>query len=136
MLLDYIRDHQLNDCVTFLGNLPEERVLEEYGKCAVVALTSFEESAGMVLQQAMAAGVPVVATDVGGIPCIVTDGVTGFIVKLGNIEDLAQKIAILLNDENLRSDLGRRAKEEARERFTAEVIAKRAVDVYRRVIAG
>ena len=74
ILKNYVKEIQLNKNIKFLGPLSEEELLEEYRQCALLVLCSYEESAGMVLQQAMAAGKIVIATKSRGVPCIVKDG--------------------------------------------------------------
>jgi glycosyltransferase involved in cell wall biosynthesis len=134
LLQDYIRTNRLEKYVTFLGNLDEEDVLKEYGRCSLLALTSYEESAGMVLEQAMAAGVPVVATRVGGVPCIVKDREVGFLVKLGDTQDLAEKIYSLLQDEDLRNRFAKNGKAEAARRFSPAAIAEATHKIYQKVL--
>ena len=66
ILKNYVKEIQLNKNIKFLGPLSEEELLEEYRQCALLVLCSYEESAGMVLQQAMAAGKIVIATELVG----------------------------------------------------------------------
>ena len=87
----------LSDEVKFFGSITEKEVVAEYGKAQVFVLSSEEEPAPQVIAQAMAAGLPVVSTSVGGIPFLVKDGQNGFLVPPGNVERLAEKI--ILNPE-------------------------------------
>jgi glycosyltransferase involved in cell wall biosynthesis len=113
----------------FSGTLMRKMdVHKEYGRCSLLALTSYEESAGMVLEQAMAAGVPVVATRVGGVPCIVKDREVGFLVNL------AEKIYSLLQDKALRNKYAENGKSEAVMRFSPAVIAEATHDIYQKVL--
>jgi glycosyltransferase involved in cell wall biosynthesis len=90
----------------------------------------------MVLQQAMAAGKPVVATRTGGIPCIVMDNVTGWLAEPGNVQELANKICTLLENEGLRKSMGEAGKKEAVRRFRPEVSASAIYDVYRMALGS
>jgi glycosyltransferase involved in cell wall biosynthesis len=135
LLQGYIRTNRLEKHVTFLGSLNEEDVLKEYGRCSLLALTSYEESAGMVLEQAMAAGVPVVATRVGGVPCIVKDQEVGFLVQLGDTQDLADKIYSLLQAKDLRNKFSESGKTEAVKRFSPAVIAEATHNIYQKVLS-
>lgn len=135
ILKDYINKNNLVNNVKFLGHLSDNELYEEYSRSSVFALTSFEETSGMVIQQAMAAGKPVIATRAGGIPCIVEDGITGLLVEPGNLKDLADKIKLLFLDAELRVRLGKRGKLEAINRFQSEVVARNTYSLYKEVIA-
>lgn len=128
-----IRDQQLEDHVVFTGQLDEEDLLREYSECAVFVLPSRQETAPMVIEQAMAAGKAVVATRVGGVPYLVSQGQTGLLVEHGDVAGLAEAIASLLSDTALRVRMGAQAKEEASRRFRAEVVARQTYEVYRRL---
>lgn len=135
ILNDYVNSMKLQNNVKFVGPLSEEELLEEYRQCALLVLCSYEESAGMVLQQAMAAGKPVIANRVGGVPCIVNDELTGFLVEIGDIMELANKIDIVLRNKDLRNSLGEMAKKEALQRFKPEIIAQKTFEVYRKILS-
>ncbi len=124
----------LQEHVRFLGALPEQRLLQEYAQCALLALPSRQEMAPMVIQQAMAAGKPVVGSRIGGIPYLVAPGETGYLVDYGDVEGLAQAIVPLLKDEDLRARLGARARAVAQTRFRAEDVAQRTLAVYRSIL--
>lgn len=92
--------------IIFAG--PREQYLLPAYYCAaeVTVLPSRYESFGMVALEAMACGSPVIATDVGGLPSIVKDGLTGYIVAGDDWRALAGKIALVMRDEKLRQRLG------------------------------
>jgi glycosyltransferase involved in cell wall biosynthesis len=102
----------------------------------VFAMPSLMEAMPFALIEAMAAGLPAVATSVWGIPEIVRDGETGLIVPPGESGGLAAAILRLLDDEGLRSRMGARAEEEARAKFSLEAMAAETVAVYQSVAAG
>jgi len=135
-LQDFVRANGLGDVVTFCGAITDAEVVREYEEAAVVVLPSFEESAGIVLEQAMAAGKPAVATRVGGIPCIVTDGVTGWLTRLGDVRELAQALRGLLGDERQRRLMGSAGREQAVRRFSNRGVAEATCAVYRAVLDG
>jgi glycosyltransferase involved in cell wall biosynthesis len=131
---DYVAEHGLEPCVEFLGFLDREKTMTEYARCAVLALPSLEENAPMVVIEAMAAGKPVVATRVGGVPDLVQEGETGFLVPPSDDEALAQRLGQLLDDADLRARLGRRARQVCRARFHVDHVARRYYELYRRVL--
>ena len=135
----YVREQGLDEAATFLGQLTQEQLLTEYARCAVFTLPSFQETAPMVIEQAMAAGVPSVATRAGGVPWMLEDGLTGLTLPVpgsseGDPEALAAALARLLQDGESAERMGRRAKEVARARFWPESVARRTLEVYRQVL--
>jgi N-acetyl-alpha-D-glucosaminyl L-malate synthase BshA len=114
--------------VLFLGN---QDCMEELLPLAdVFLLPSREESFGLVALEAMSAAVPVVASDVGGIPEVVEDRVTGFLHDPDNVSGMAASVLRLLKDGELRSRMGREARRVARERFDTDAMVDRYVRVY------
>ncbi|HTX17165.1 MAG TPA: glycosyltransferase family 4 protein [Bacteroidota bacterium] len=84
----------------------------------IFLLPSYAETFGLVVIEAMAMGTPVIATDAGGVPEIVTDGKTGLLIEPKSIPAVSSALQRLLDDEGLRRSLGSTAKEEARRRFS------------------
>ena len=84
----------------------------------------------------MAAGVPVVTSDRCGMPYMVRDGETGFLVDPGNPGEIADRVAELLGSEELRRRLGQKGREIALERYHPDAVAARTAEVYRRAVAG
>jgi glycosyltransferase involved in cell wall biosynthesis len=124
----------LSGNVTFRGQLDQEHLLEEYTHCSVFVLPSLQETAPMAVQQAMAAAVPVVATPVGGVPALVQDGQTGLLVETGNSDALAEALLHLLQDDQLRKDMGQRARADATARFAPEIVARKTKAVYDEIL--
>ncbi len=131
---ELVQGLRLERNVHLLGLLDEARLLEEYEQCAVVVLPSSQETAPMAIQQAMAAGKPVIATRVGGVPHMILHGETGLLVDCGDVVGLAKAAVRLLSDDTLRARLGKKAKEEAVRRFRAEVVARRTYEAYQKVL--
>lgn len=118
--------------VTFLDHI--EDLSWVWSALTVLVVPSWQEAFSMVLIQAMAAGLPVIATRVGGPAEIVTHRVTGWLVPPREIQSLAEAIALLLDDAPLRERLGRAARAEVHERFDRSRIIARIESVYRQVI--
>jgi D-inositol-3-phosphate glycosyltransferase len=108
------RDLELGDLVVFLGAKDQDRLHYYYNSADVLVMPSHYESFGMVALEAMACGTPVVASDVGGLSYLVRDGETGFHVPNGDFVALASTLARLLQDDQLRRDLGEEATRWAR----------------------
>jgi len=129
-----IEETGLQNRVTFLGALSQGELLEEYARAQMLLMASREETTPQVIAQAMACGLPIVASRVGGIPNMVQDGKSALLFPLGDITACAQHIFRLLDDECLRESMQVRILEEARLRFHPESVAEQTVRVYREVI--
>jgi glycosyltransferase involved in cell wall biosynthesis len=113
-----------------------ERARAQLPTFDVFALSSLWEGMPLGILEAMHAGLPVLATDVGSVAEAVRDGETGYLVPPGDDAALQERLARLLGDAGLRARLGARARTIAGERFTAEAMAHRYEAVYRDVLAG
>jgi D-inositol-3-phosphate glycosyltransferase len=127
--------HGLDDLVTFLGKRDQDSLPYYYSAAAAVVVPSQYESFGMVALEAMACGTPVVASQVGGLAYLVQDGVTGYTVPFSDVEALANRLAELIKDPDLRDKLGIQAASLAQE-FSWDIIASRIIDQYIEVIAN
>ena len=111
--------------------------IEDYLQAADIALyTSESESFCLSILESMFFGCPSVATAVGGIPEVITDGETGLLVPFGDVPKLAQAVERLIKDVPLRQKLGLAAKEAALSRFTAAGIVPQYEQLYRRLKAS
>jgi len=126
--------HRLSDKVRFLGPLDAMALQQEYSECALLALPSLIETAPLAVLEAMAAGRPVIATRVGGLPHLIEDGVTGLLVPPGDAVGLAEGIQRLLSDPALRVRMGSGARAVAHSRFLRDVVVARYRRIYEDVI--
>ncbi|MBC7262847.1 MAG: glycosyltransferase family 4 protein [Chloroflexi bacterium] len=133
-LRKFASEHGLQDAVSFLGALDQKALLQTYADCALLVLPSKQETAPIAVAEAMAAGRPVVATRVCGLPYMVDDGRTGLLVDYGDVDGLASAITILLVDEERRRAMGGAAREEAEQRFRPKVVAQRTLETYHQVL--
>lgn len=129
-----VAEKGLEGKIKIAGRIPHAELLQTYARAAMVVMPSIEETAPMTLAQAMAAGKPVVATPVGGIPWMVEDGVTGYLVDVGDTQGLASRVLDLLLDEPKRKQMALAAREKAQDLFVADVVAERTVQVYRELL--
>ncbi len=106
------------------------KIAELTSLCELCILPSFFEGMGRVLLEAGACGKPVVASNVGGIPDVVKDRVTGFLVPPGDPSALSREILRLLSDPDLARDMGEAAKQRINERFDARTMVREIVDLY------
>jgi glycosyltransferase involved in cell wall biosynthesis len=124
------------DCggrVTFLGQ--RDDLARLYQAFDLLLHAPRQEAFGLVVAEAMAAGVPVVATRVGGVPEIVSDGQTGMLVDAESPVAMCEAAHVLIESTELRRDCSRRAVEVARANFNLETQARRYLGVYNDVLA-
>jgi glycosyltransferase involved in cell wall biosynthesis len=101
-----------------------------YNSLDLLALPSYDEALPMCVLEAMAASRPVIATRVGSVPRAVLPGLTGMLVKPGDVAGLARALTDFLSDTDLRQRCGTRAKEHVQRNFSAEVMASAYLDLY------
>jgi D-inositol-3-phosphate glycosyltransferase len=123
------RDLGVGAWVDFRGPQPQDVLPDYYAAADLCVMPSRYESFGMVALEAMACGVPVVGSRVGGLNATVQDGVTGLLVAEGDVDALARGIAGLLSDEGRRRALGRQAVEWAG-RFGWPCVARKVAELY------
>ena len=123
-LLDLAKELKLEDKVIFRGYQNKESINELLCDSSIYVMTSHTESFGLVLIEAMSAGVPCLAyTSAQGANEIISNGVDGYLIKDRNEDEMIEKISELINDSKLRNKLGLNAKEKAKE-FSKEKIVK------------
>jgi glycosyltransferase involved in cell wall biosynthesis len=94
------------------------------------------EGLGMAIMEAMGAGLPVVASRVGGVPDLVLEGETGFMIPPDDVEKYAEKILLLLKNDQLRQKLGSNARYFAEKHLNKQTILAQLETVYGEVLAS
>jgi L-malate glycosyltransferase len=126
------RDNRIEGKVHFLGK--QDNIEELIGISDLFLLPSENESFGLVALEAMACEVPVVASRVGGLPEVITNGVEGFLVEPQDVTNMAARALDILADESLRREMGARARETAHLRFCSTKIIPTYEAFYRKVL--
>ncbi len=118
-----------------LGPVPHHERYAFFRRADLFVLPSYGEGMPMAVLEAMAAGLPVIATRVGGIPELIDDGVEGFLIEPGDVLMLANRIAMLVTDETLRRQMGARARAKAQQ-FDQAVMVSRLTKEIRQMLTG
>ena len=127
-------DLGLRDDVLFLGR---HGSVDEILSCAdLFLLPSQSESFGLAALEAMACGAPVVASNAGGLPEVVVDGVTGYLLPVGDVDRMAEAGVRILSDSEHAKSLSQAARALAVERFSATAIVPRYETLYDRVLTA
>jgi glycosyltransferase involved in cell wall biosynthesis len=119
--------------VTFLGWVPNADLPPYYRAAAVSVIPSLEEGFGIPAAEAMGCEVAVVASDAGGLPEVVEDGVTGLVVPRGDPAALARAIGSLLADPDRRREMGQAGRARALRLFDWDRTAEQFEQLYREV---
>ena len=125
---------QLERTIWIEEMLPKPEVIQLLTHATVFVCPSVYEPMGIVNLEAMACETAVVASRVGGIPEVVAEGETGFLVEPGNAADLASRVNELLGDAELAARFGKAGRKRAVEHFSWRAIAERTADLYRSLI--
>jgi N-acetyl-alpha-D-glucosaminyl L-malate synthase BshA len=128
------RDLRVDRHVTFLGK--QDHVERLLPLAHVLLMPSELESFGLAALEAMACGVPPVATRVGGVPELITGGVDGYLEAVGDVEAQAARVAALLSDEKLHRAMSRAARSTAGDRFCTDRIIPLYERYYEEVVSG
>jgi glycosyltransferase involved in cell wall biosynthesis len=123
------RDRGVADRVRFAGRVGQDDILSFYERADVFALTSFAEGVPVVLMEAMATELPVVASAVNGVPELVEDGVHGRLVPPGRSDLFAAALAALARDPEGRADMGAAGRERVAREFADDASAARLRDL-------
>ena len=108
-----------------LSSLPEDVVIHELTHTDIFVFPSLYEPYGVVVQEAMSFGLPIVASNVGGIPKQMNDGVEGYLVPLGDSKVLAEVLRKLIMDPGLRKQMGKKSYKRATELPTWDNVCER-----------
>ncbi len=127
------RHHGVEKKVHFLGK--RDNIEDLIGICDLLLLPSDNESFGLVALEAMACEVPVVVSNVGGLPEVITDGVEGYLVEPHNIDGMAERALTILSDDDRLRQMGKLARQSARKRFCSSMIIPQYEEYYRKIIS-
>ncbi len=131
----FIAQQALGETVQFLGSLSRDEMVREYARCSVLALSSEQETAPVVVAEAMASARAVIATRVCGIPDMVEDGLSGLLVDCGDVDGMADALLRVLRDPELRTAMGRHGRVLAEQRFGVDVVAGKTWQAYHSIAA-
>jgi glycosyltransferase involved in cell wall biosynthesis len=134
-VMEAVRRFALEPAVHFVSGVPDERIVELYAEAELAVVPSLYEGFSLPAVEAMAAGVPLVATTGGAIPEVVgDDGTTAALVPPADVGALVSTIAALLDDPARRAAIGEAGRQRAVERYSWERTAARTVELYRELM--
>lgn len=125
-----IQQMELKNHINLLGHIQWEQLARWYRHAAVFLMPSYYETFSISCAEAMACGLPVIATTAGGIPEVVQDGVTGILVPPGNPQSICDALVPLLSDEQRRFQMGEKGRKRALDLFEVGKIADKTMCLY------
>ena len=126
-----LAENGMLDRTIFLGSVANSEMPDLYRAADLSVLPSLAEATSIAGLEAMATGLPLVGTDVGGIPTIIEDKATGLIVPPRDPDAMANALGQLISDADLRRRMGAAARAKVEREFTWPVIVRKTVEVYR-----
>ncbi|MHB8174748.1 MAG: glycosyltransferase [Nitrospirota bacterium] len=133
-LSGFIRDNRLEKAVEITGGVHHEDLPEYYDKGYLFVLPSHSEGMPVSMFEAMAMGLPVVVSAVGGVPEVITHGKNGLLIKPRSVEDIVEKVSLLLENRALAQRIKETALGEVRSKYTWDASAKMLVAKYEELL--
>jgi glycosyltransferase involved in cell wall biosynthesis len=121
--------------IEIAGWKTRDELLMEMERASLLVLPTFEDNCPMVVLEAMAVGLPVIASKVGGIPDLITEGSTGMMFDPAGSESMCSTTSAMIASSELRTSIGRNSKQEARARFHPRVVAEEHLKIYQEILA-
>jgi glycosyltransferase involved in cell wall biosynthesis len=128
-----IKRHAIEDRVEMPGHINHEQLVGELAKASLLLLPSRQENSPMAIAEAMAAGIPVIASNRCGMPYMVEEEETGFLIDPESTGQITDRLTRLLGSEQLRQKMGLAGQEFAMKRFHPRAVAEKTRAVYRQV---
>jgi glycosyltransferase involved in cell wall biosynthesis len=133
-LLRLSRDLGIASRVQFTGWLPRKELVYLLNRCTTFVLPSMYETFGVVLLEAMAAGKPVIASDLPGIGELIENHANGMLVRPGDASSLSRAMEICLEDDALRKTLGERARNKIETTYDFSVVTKQNLEAFDQIV--
>lgn len=132
-LEELVRSLKIEEKVEFVGRVPHEKVLRYYQEASVFVLPSLNEGMSNAMLEALAVGLPILATDTGGSKKVISEGQNGYIIKMKDSDDIVEKLEKILSDQELLRKMGENSRAQA-EKMSWENVAKEYFELYKKII--
>jgi len=132
-LANYWEDLGLSDYIEYIGWIPEESKVDLYHQVDILVLPSYNEGLPYVIIEALASGLPIVASTIGGIPEVILNGENGYLIEPGDTNTLAKYIALLVKDKALRESIRLKNISRAEQNYSSEKLIKELETIFEEV---
>jgi glycosyltransferase involved in cell wall biosynthesis len=129
-----IKDKKIDQYVKYIGVISGQEKVDWFISSDVFILPSYAENLPLAMLEAMAAGLPVIVSDVGAIPEVVVNGENGYILKPGDIKGIAQAILRLAEDKSIRVEMGRRNLALVKSKYDISIVADSIDNLYLKLL--
>lgn len=130
----YINKYNLTNNIEYLGIITDKQKLEEFSKMSFLILPSLNDHAPMVISEAFAAGRPVIASNIGGIPYMVDNEKNGLLIEPKNEKDIADKIIYFFENPDMTKSMGINGKKYAKTYHALKTVVKKYKNVYEEIM--
>jgi len=130
LVTEEIKKNNLSHKVVFLGHINREQLREELARTSILLLPSLQENAPMAISEAMAAGIPVIASNRCGMPFMVAHEKSGYLIDPSDTSQIGERLKQLLQSKELRLNMGSEGRNIALSRFHPDVVAQKTYAVY------
>ena len=127
--------NEFSERVIFEGYISDEELIDRYSNCDIFIAPSRFESFGLIFLEAMIFSKPVIGTNIGGMPEVVENGVSGILIENENSEDCKKALIKLIENKDIRESMGKNGRRIYEEKFTAEIMANKFIDYYKNILS-
>jgi len=132
-LKNFVKELQIENRVEFLGRISSEKTTAFYQEASIFVLPSLNEGMSNAMLEALACGLPILATDTGGTKELLKERENGFVIKMKDSDSIAEKIRLLIDDQDLLMDMGRKSREIA-EKMSWKNVARQYIELYEKTV--
>jgi glycosyltransferase involved in cell wall biosynthesis len=133
--INYIKKNNLTENIQYLGKITEEQKYQEFSKMSFLVLPSLQETAPLIISEAFATGKPVIASNICGIPYMIEDDKTGFLINPRDEKDIASKIIYLMENSEITHSMGINGRKYAEINHSLKTVVKKYKTVYEEIAA-
>jgi glycosyltransferase involved in cell wall biosynthesis len=133
-LRNLAKELKIENYVQFLGYVPDEKLPELYSASDIFVLPAIYENFPFAILEAQSTALPVISTNVGGIPEFLEDGKNGFVIEPGDEQELTQKLLMLLKNAELAKKMGDLGRELIEQNLSWKIITNQVVDLYHKLL--
>jgi len=133
--VEYVKSNVLDKSVVFIGGLNQNQIMDEFKHASCLVLMSNQEVAPMVISEALASGIPIVARNVGGVKYMINNDVDGYLIEANDNDSFINKVVKLLTEYKINDSMGENARRNAHENYDIKHIVSSTIDAYKNIFS-
>jgi len=131
---NYVTHKNLSNYIEFCGEKIGNDKWQAYAEADIFCMPSYYEAQPLVILEAMMFSLPIITTNWGAIPDLITEGIDGYLVPIKNVEKLAEKLEVLIENPSVRNEMGEKAREKYEMEYTLERHLRKIEQVYKEIL--